>query len=151
MSGGYQRIKIGGAFSENVLVFMPCGEFAGQPCLDPDVRGTLQVPTVFAMAYYDIPLDGDALTLSLGAGMGVVWMDVDAHTTGRLNDGPTSRFHMVNGSDTVFGGRAAVDLTYTIGSVQTVLGYSYTGTSRAALAGQGAYTASNLIRSCPVI
>jgi opacity protein-like surface antigen len=118
---------------------VPCGTFAGQPCLDPGVKGSLKVPSLFAMGYYDVPLS-QSVTLSLGAGVGAVWLDLDAHTVGRLNNGTASRFNMVNSTDTVFGGRASADLTFGTGPIKYLLGYSYTRTSRAGLAGQGAYT-----------
>jgi len=141
-TAGYQRSKIGGSFSENVQILVPCGTFANQPCLDPGVKGSLEVPTLFAMGYYDIPIT-ERLGLSVGAGIGAAWVNLDAHTTGRLNDGTSARFTMVTDTDTVFAGRAAVDLTYKAGPVDAVLGYSYTRSSHVSLAGRGVYTSFN--------
>lgn len=135
----YQRGGIGGVFNENAT---PCGTAANQLCLDPGVRGSLKVPSLLAMAYYDTPL-APSLVFSVGAGVGAVWMNLDAHTTARSAAGSMSRFSLIKGTDTLVAGRAEANLIYGTGPLRFQLGYSYTRTSNVSLRGRGLHSNFN--------
>jgi hypothetical protein len=106
------------------------------------VRGSLKVPSMFAMGHYDRWL-APHLALSIGAGVGAVWMNLDAHTTARSDNGVPSRFDLINDTDTVLAGRAEANLIYGKGPVSFVLGYTYMRTTPVSLSGHGAYSSFN--------
>jgi opacity protein-like surface antigen len=137
LQAGYEHANIRGSFQENVIPLVACGTTT--PCLDPGVRGHISAPSLFAMAYYDIPMS-ERLKLSLGAGLGAQRLNMNAYTIGRLSNGTANRFTLVNDSDTVLAGRASAELAYNLSPrTDLTLGYTYTRTADASLAGQGAY------------
>ena len=105
----YTANKLNGAFQQNVQTFAPCGEFPGTPCLDPTVDGDIYMLTGFAMTYYDFPLIGQ-IRPYVGLGVGFVDINLDVGTSATLNDGPVSRFAIIDGSDTVIGYRGSLGL-----------------------------------------
>ncbi len=138
LQAGYQHSNVRATYRELVQVTIPCGTVPAQPCLDPNVTGSVKGPSVFAMGYYDLPL-GDRLTLSLGAGVGAQRVDVELRTIARMNSGTSSQFSIVDAGDTVFAGRGAAELAYNVGPVDLTVGYSFTRTGKATLPVKGAY------------
>lgn len=128
-----------GTFQENVQVFVPCGEISNSPCLDGTVDGEYEGLSAIAMAYYDFDT-GSALTPYIGAGLGLIDVELEATTPGALNDGPTTPFALVDGSSTELATRLAAGVAYDAGSFDVTLGYSWTRSGKADLGGQGAYT-----------
>lgn len=132
----YSSNELSGTFQQNVQAFVPCGEFAGNPCLDSSTDGDIDSLAGFATVYYDFPAVGQIRPYA-GIGVGFVDIDLEVGTRATLNDGPVSRFAIINGSDTVLGYRGSLGLTYPIGPADLNLGYTYTFTDRLNLAGQG--------------
>jgi opacity protein-like surface antigen len=130
----YAASNLRGTFQENVQAFVPCGEFAGNPCLDRNVDGDISALTSFASAYYDFPRIGQIKPF-VGLGIGLVDIDLDVGTRATLNDGPVSRFAIVHGSDTALGYRGALGFSYDVGAVDLAVGYSYTFAQRSSFAG----------------
>lgn len=127
-----------GTFQENAQVFVPCGEISGSPCLDGTVDGDFEGLSAIAMAYYDFNT-GTALRPYIGAGLGLIDVDLDATTPGALNDGPTTPFTLVDGSSTELATRLAAGLAYDAGMFDVTLGYSWTRAGRADLGGRGTF------------
>jgi len=128
-----------GTFQENVQAFVPCGEISNSPCLDGTVDGEYEGLSAIAMAYYDFNT-GSALTPYIGAGLGLIDVELEATTPGALNDGPTTPFALVDGSSSELATRLAAGVAYDAGSFDLTLGYSWTRSGKADLGGQGAYT-----------
>lgn len=128
-----------GVFRENVQVFVPCGEISGSPCLDGTVDGEYEGLSAIAMAFYDFNT-GSALRPYIGAGVGVLDVDLEATTPGALNAGATTPFALVDGSSTELATRVAAGVAYDAGMFDVTLGYSWTRSGRANLGGQGAFT-----------
>jgi opacity protein-like surface antigen len=97
------------------------------------------------MAYYDFPAIG-GLRPYAGLGIGVVDIDLDVGTRATMNDGPVSRFAIIDGSDTVVGYRGTVGLAYDVGAADLTLGYTYTFTDRPSIAGRGTHVAFDFDR-----
>lgn len=131
----YVRNQLRGTFQENVQAFVPCGEFTGNPCLDSAVDGDLSALTAFTAAYYDLPKIGRVKPY-VGLGLGLVDFDLGVGTRATLNDGPVSRFMIIDGSNTVLGYRGILGVAYDVGPVDASLGYSYTFANRPSFAGQ---------------
>ena len=132
----YTANKMNGTFQQNVQTLVPCGEFPGNPCLDPTVDGDISMLTGFAMAYYDFPLIGQ-IRPYVGLGVGFIDINLDVGTRATLNDGPVSRFAIIDGSDMVIGYRYSLGLTYAVGSADLTLGYMYTFNDRPAFESLG--------------
>lgn len=128
-----------GTFQENVQVFVPCGEISGSPCLDGTVEGDYEGLSAIAMAFYDFDT-GSALRPYIGAGLGLLDVDLEATTPGALNAGPTTPFALVDGSSTELATRLAAGVAYDAGAFDVTLGYNWTRSGRANLGGQGAFT-----------
>ncbi len=128
-----------GALTENVQAFVPCGETPSNPCLDPDIDGDYTGWSGMAMAYYEFST-GSALMPYIGVGVGLVDVDLEAETIGRLKDGASSEFAIVDGSDSEFAYKLAAGAAYDIGAFDITLDYSYLRTGRVALDGRSAYT-----------
>jgi opacity protein-like surface antigen len=128
-----------GTFTENIQVFVPCGEISGSPCLDGRVDGEYEGLSAMAMAYYDFST-GSALTPYVGIGLGLIDTELEATTSGTLNAGSTSDFVLLDGSDTELAYRVAAGLSYDLGAVDLTADYSWTRTGRLSLDGQGAFT-----------
>ncbi len=141
----YGSNDLNGTFQQNVQAFVPCGETPGNPCLDPSTDGDLESLSGFATVYYDFPALGQIRPYA-GIGVGFVDIDLDVGTRATLNDGPASRFTIINGSDTVLGYRGSLGLIYPIGSADLNLGYTYTFTDRPNFAGQGTLVSFNFDR-----
>ncbi len=142
---GYSSNKMNGTFQQNVQAFVPCGEFSGNPCLDPTVDGDIDSLAGFASVYFDFPALGQIRPYA-GIGVGFVDLDLDVGTRATLNDGPESRFAIINGSDTVMGYRGSLGLAYPIGRADLNLGYTYTFTEAPSFAGQGTLVTFNFDR-----
>ena len=132
----YTANELNGTFQQNVQAFVPCGEFLGNPCLDPTVDGDIDTLTGFAMAYYDFSMIGKVRPY-VGVGVGFVDINLDVDARAALNDGPVSRFSIIGESDTVIGYRGSLGLAYTVGAANLTLGYTYSSTARPAFAGHG--------------
>jgi opacity protein-like surface antigen len=133
---GYGGNDIKGTFQQNVQAFVPCGEFANNPCLDPNVNGDIGALSGFAMAYYDFPNIGRLMPYA-GIGVGFVNVDLDVGARATMNDGPVSRFAIIDGSDTVIGYRGTVGLKYDFGLADVSVGYTYTATDWMNVPGRG--------------
>ena len=133
---GYGRNDLAGTFQQNVQAFVPCGEIAGNPCLDPKVDGKIGAVSGFAMAYYDFPEVG-RLRPYAGLGLGFVNVNLDVGARASMNDGVRSRFDIIDGSDTVMAYRGMVGLAYELGAAAVTVGYGYTFTDRMNVPGRG--------------
>ncbi len=121
----HRRAGNSGGFTENVQAFVPCGEFAGDPCLDPATRGRVSAQSVMANAYYDFMTEG-RFRPYLGAGVGVARVDMNIVTTATLNDAGTEDFSLVDGDKTSFAWQVAAGTGFVLseGLLLTV-GYRY--------------------------
>lgn len=130
----YAASDLRGTLQENVQAFVPCGEFEGNPCLDRNVDGDISALTGFAAAYYALPRVGQ-IRPYVGFGIGLVDIDLDVGSRATLNDGPVTRFAIVDGSDTILGYRGALGFSYDVGALDFSFGYSYTFADRPSVAG----------------
>lgn len=128
-----------GALNENVQAFVPCGESPQNPCLDPDIDGDYSGLSGMAMAFYEFST-GSPLMPYVGVGIGLVNVDLEAETIGNFNDGTSSEFAIVDGSDSEFAYRLAAGFAYDIGAFDLTADYAFKRTGRVALDGQSAYT-----------
>lgn len=128
-----------GIFTENVQVFVPCGETSNSPCLNGTVDGEYEGLSAFAMAFYDFT-SGSSLTPYIGLGIGLLDAELEATTPGALNDAATIEFALLDGSDTELAYRIAAGVGYDAGAFDVLLDYSWTRSGKLALAGQGAFT-----------
>jgi len=132
----YTAADLNGTFQQNVQAFVPCGEFEGNPCLAPTVDGDVDSFSALAMVYYDFPVNGPLKPFA-GLGIGFADINLDVGTRATLNDGPVSRYSIIDGSDTVMAYRGAVGASYNVGIADLSLAYAYTFTGRPSFAGQG--------------
>lgn len=145
----HTSVDMDGVLTENVQAFIPCGETPSNPCLDPDIDGDYNGLSGMAMAYYEFST-GSALTPYIGVGIGLVDVDLEAETIGNLNDGTSSEFAILDGSDSEFAYRLAAGLAYDIGAFDLTADYAYTRTGRVALDGRSAYTTFTFDRRAEV-
>ncbi len=132
---GYSGSALKGTFENNVEAFIPCGEFPGNPCLDRNVDGDIRTLTAFASTYYDFPEIG-SLKPFVGVGLGLVNVDLEVGSRATLNDGPVSRFDLVDSTETVLGYRGALGVASDIGPADISLTYAYMFTDRPSFDGQ---------------
>ena len=132
-----QRNSFEGSYEERIqiLIFPPCG-FANRPCLGRVVSGRIKAPSAMMMVFYDVGL-AERWHLSFGAGIGAVDFGVRVNTRASFLDGTSRPFIIVDAQDTIFGGRAALELSHDIGPVALVARYAYTKTESTAIAGSG--------------
>ena len=123
-----------GTFVENVLVFVPCGEISGSPCLDCRVDGEFEGRSAMAMGFYEFST-GSAFTPYVGAGLGVFDVEIEATTFGSLNGGDSTTFFLLNDSETKLAYRLTAGFAYDVGAFDLTADYSWTRTGKTALAG----------------
>lgn len=133
---GYSQHNLSGRFQENVLTIAACGNTASFPCVSPDVTGDTSALDAFAMGYLELPL-GALIQPYVGAGIGIVRVDVNAHSRGSLNNGTVSQFDIINADQSVLGYRGKVGLTFPVGLGDVDVAYSYTVTDKLSLPGRG--------------
>lgn len=142
---GYGRNSLSGRFQENVQVTVPCGTVPSSPCLSPDVDGRAAALSGFGMLLYDLPVQGP-LRPYAGLGVGLVNVDMDVGTRATMNNGTVSRHAILNASDTVFGYRGTLGVSYGLGRTDLLFGYTYSSTARMNVPGRGAFVAFDFNR-----
>lgn len=132
----HRSFDIKGSFADHTEAFIPCGEFEGNPCLDPNTRGDTAGLSFMVNLYADFA-PGDTWSPYLGAGVGVTRVNLDLGVLARHNDGNTGRFALIDGKRTAFATQAAAGLGYRLSeSITLTLGYRYFRTLDFKLAGQ---------------
>lgn len=142
---GYGRNSLSGQFQENVQLAIPCGTVPSSPCLSPNVNGRASALSGLGMLLYDLPVRGP-LRPYAGVGAGLVNVDMDVGTRAMMNNGTFSRFDILNASDTVFGYRGTLGVSYGLGNTDLTFGYTYSSTARMNVPGRGAFVAFDFNR-----
>ncbi len=121
----HRSFDIRGTFADHTQAFVPCGEFPGNPCLDPNTRGDTAGLSFMVNVYADFAPDS-SWNPYLGVGVGVTRINLDLGVLARHNDGDSGRFAIIDDNHTTFAYQGAAGLGYRLSeSITLTLGYRY--------------------------